>query len=437
MSDAVDWLYGLQHFGIKLGLGNIRTLLEIHGLPHAPCRFVHVAGTNGKGSVAAMVDSMLGASGVRSGLYTSPHLVRPNERIRIAGEDIADEALDCQLAIVRETIDRAIADGRLSAHPSFFEAITATALRAFAEARVEATVLEVGLGGRLDATNAIDAEIGVVVGLDLDHTSVLGSTLEEIAAEKAGIVKPGMMVVSGVTQQRAIDVVRDACDDRGATFVEARTSAELVSDGPAGIEIRTRRNRYQGLRLALDGRHQIGNARIALVAFELVAERLGIEPAPARVREGLAHVRWPGRLAWRDPGDGGARFLLDGAHNPAGMRALAAHLDRAGLPKPVLLFGATAGRPVDELLEPLAGRIEHAVLTRAPVERALDPAAFAELARATHGSIETVEDTPAAIARARARAGTARPVLVAGSLYLVGAVLSLLEGRAAPGPVAM
>ena len=232
MSTAIEWLYGLQRFGIKLGLDNVRALLGMLGLPHAPCRFVHVAGTNGKGSVAAMVEAMLGASGVRTGLFTSPHLVRPHERIRIAGHDIAGNALDRHLFAVRAAIDRGLASHTLSSHPSFFEVITATALAAFAEARVDAVVLEVGLGGRLDATNAIDAETGAVVSLGLDHTSVLGSTIEEIAAEKAGIVKPGMTLVSGVTQQAAIDVVRDACAERGSTFVEARIAATLSADGP-------------------------------------------------------------------------------------------------------------------------------------------------------------------------------------------------------------
>ena len=433
----LDWLYGLQHFGIKLGLDNIRALLGILGLPHAPCRFVHVAGTNGKGSVAAMVDALLGASGIRSGLFTSPHLVRPNERIRIAGRDIATDALHRQLETVRAAIDGGVASGRLASHPSFFEAITATALASFAAHRVEAAVLEVGLGGRLDATNAIDADVGVVVSLDLDHTNILGTTLEEIAAEKAGIVKPGMPLVSGITQQRAIDVARGVCAERGAPFLEARAAAELVGDRPESVSIRTHRATYERLELALAGRHQIDNARIALVAFELVAERLGIAPDPARVRQALATVRWPGRLQWVDPRDGGARLLLDGAHNPAALRSLVAHLDRAGLPKPVLLFAATVGRPVEELLLTLAGRVEHAVLTRVPVDRAVDPATYAEAAAATLGSIELVSEPDRALVRARERAGAARPVLVTGSLYLVGAVLAHLEGGDAPGPIAM
>jgi len=423
LHDPIDWLYGLRRFGMKLGLDNIRTLLGILELPHAPCRFVQVAGTNGKGSVAAMVDAMLGACGFTSGLFTSPHLVRPNERIRIAGADLDSAGLARHLVVARTAIERGLADGTLRSHPTFFEAITATALSSFAERRVDAAVLEVGLGGRLDATTAIDADVGVVVSIDLDHTSVLGTTIEEIAAEKGGIVKPGIPVVSGITQQRAIDVVRGICAERGATFIDARVAADLAMDAPDGLTFRTRHGRYDRIELSLLGRHQIDNARVALVAFETLAERLDVAPDPASVRRALASVRWPGRLQWVDPGDGGPRVLLDGAHNPAGLRALAAHLDRAGLAKPVLLFGATAGRPVDELLRALAGRVEHVVLTSVAADRAVDPGSFAEVAASLFGPVEVVAEPQRALARARERAGPSRAVLVTGSLYLVGAVL--------------
>ncbi len=384
-----------------------------------------------------MIDSMLVAAGVRSGLFTSPHLVSPNERIRIAGVDVETAALHRHLVAVRGAIERGLAERSLAAHPSFFEVVTAAALASFAEHRVEAAVLEVGLGGRLDATTAIDANVGVVVGIDLDHTSVLGTTLEEIAAEKAGIVKPGMPVVSGVVQQRAIDVVRRVCAERGANYLDARGLAELVTDGPGGLAFRTPRGLFDSIDLALLGRHQVDNARIALVAFEIFAEQLGLVPDPASVRTALATVRWPGRLQWLDPGDGGSRLLLDGAHNPAGLRALAAHLDREGLGDPVLLFAVSAGRPVDELLRALVGRVEHVVLTRVPVERAVDPESFAEVARAILGSVEVVPEPRHALARARERAGPSRPVLVTGSLYLVGAVLALLQGGTSRGPVAL
>ena len=201
-SEPVDWLYGLQHSGIKLGLDNIRALLDVLGHPERSYRSVLVAGTNGKGSVAAMVESMLRAHGVRAGMFTSPHLMRPNERIRIDGEDISDDALDRGLIAMRKRIDAAIESGDLSVPPSFFETLTATALQAFEEAAIDCAVLEIGLGGRLDATNAVDAAMGVIVTIDYDHVDRLGGSLRSIAGEKAAIVKPGKPLVSGVTRER-------------------------------------------------------------------------------------------------------------------------------------------------------------------------------------------------------------------------------------------
>ncbi len=226
----IEWLYGLQHFGVKLGLENIRGLLRVLGSPQQGFRSIHVAGTNGKGSVGAMIDALLGAAGVRAGLFTSPHLVRPHERIRVSGQDIDDGELQVRLASMRERIGKAIGAGELEAHPSFFEVITATALQCFAEHELEAAVLEVGLGGRLDATNAVDADVGVVVSIGKDHTKTLGATLECITRENAGIIKEVMPVVSGVVQQVAIDVLREICRERGAELIDARCATRLVAE---------------------------------------------------------------------------------------------------------------------------------------------------------------------------------------------------------------
>ena len=217
----VDWLYGLQHLGVKLGLDNIRGLLEELGRPDRAYPSVLIGGTNGKGSVGAMLQAMVSAAGLRTGLFTSPHLMQLNERIRIAGRDIEDDDLARQLGRMRETIDAAREAGRLEAHPSFFEVITATALQTFRDEGVELGLLEVGLGGRLDATNAVDATLSVVVSVDLDHTKTLGPTVAHIAYEKGGIVKPGRVTVSGVVRQPAIDVLRATCAERGSTMVDA------------------------------------------------------------------------------------------------------------------------------------------------------------------------------------------------------------------------
>jgi len=435
--ETIDWLYGLEHFGIKLGLDNIRTLLEMLNHPERDYRCIHVAGTNGKGSVAAMADAILTAAGVRSGLFTSPHLVRPNERIRIAGLEIADDDLHRLLREMRALIEAALANNDLETQPSFFEVITATALETFAKQEMQAAILEVGLGGRLDATNAVDADVGVVVSIGLDHTKTLGPTLELIAGEKAGIIKPGMPVVTGVVQQRAIDVLQQVCSSRGAELIHARSVVSLLSEENDHFTLATSRGTYPSLRCALPGRHQIDNARVALAACELLAERIGLTLDGDAVRTGLASIHWPGRLQWIEPGNGRPRLLLDGAHNPAGVAAVASYLRARRGPRPVMMFGATSGKPLDRLLGPLAGLVDGVVFTRPPVERGLDPQ---EVAAATSGLFEPVEAIPdpaEALNRAGRLAGSDRYVLVTGSLYLVGEVLGLLTAEDFPGPIAM
>lgn len=434
--NMIEWLYGLQHFGVKLGLENISGLLQVLGRPERGFRSVHVAGTNGKGSVGAMIDALLGASGVGAGLFTSPHLVRPHERIRIAGRDIGDEELQVRLARMRERIGNAIDEGALATHPSFFEVITATALECFAEHDLEAAVLEVGLGGRLDATNAVEADVGVVVSIGKDHTKTLGETVERIAGEKAGIIKQGMRVVSGVVQQAAADVLQEVCRQRRAELIDARWAARLVAEEAGCFTLTTRRNHYPGLRLSLPGRHQVDNARIAVTAYELLMERLGQDPDAGAVRRGLEAVRWPGRLHWIEACSSRPRLLLDGAHNPAGMRCLVDHLRRERLEPEVLVFGATSGKPVDELLEALSPLTSTVVLTRPPVERGIDPAQLEDRARARFARVEACADPGRALERAGVLADGRGFVLITGSLYLVGEMLGLLTPEPVPGPVA-
>lgn len=432
--DPIRWLYGLQQFGIKLGLEGIRTLLDRLGHPESAYPSVLVGGTNGKGSVAAMIEAVLGATGRKVGLYTSPHLVRPGERVRIAGRDLSDADLGRHLETVRLAIKRALAEGALAAHPSFFEVMTAAALAAFRDAGIDAAVLEVGLGGRLDATNAVEAALSVIVTVDLDHTDRLGGTLREIAAEKAGIVKRGRPLVSGVRQDEAIEVLRGACREAGSPMIDAAEAA-LIGAAPDGtFAVTTAAARYDRLSLPLPGRHQIENARVAVVAIEELGCALGVRIEPESIRRGLRAVRWPGRLQWAG---GTPPILLDGAHNPAGAAALADYLRDRGGEAPVLLFGAMADKDARRILEPLAPLTRTVIVARPPVDRAAEPGDVARAAAGLPVAIETVADPAAALSRARALTPPGSFVLVAGSLYLVGAILGLLEGADAPGPVAM
>jgi dihydrofolate synthase / folylpolyglutamate synthase len=416
-NDTISWLYGLQSQGVKLGLDGIRALLAILDHPERAFPIVLIGGTNGKGSVAAMVDAMLLASGRRSALYTSPHLVRPNERIRIAGEDIDAPALDRVLNVVRDACDRGLADGRLEAQPSFFEVATAAALWAFRDRTCDAAVLEVGLGGRLDATNATEPLVSAIVTVHLDHVATLGGTLAAIAGEKAGIIRAGRALVSGVAKPEAVAVIRERCDALGASFIDGR-STPLPS----------------GVRLSLDGAHQRDNARVAVVTFQEFARAIDLPVDPQAVRRGLETARWPGRLQLVA---GSPSILLDGAHNAAGAESLAAHLALRGGPKPVLLFAAMADKDVAGILAPLASHVASVVATKPDVLRAAGAGELAAAARAL-GLPAGSETTPAhALAKARALAGPGGLVLVAGSLYLVGEVLALLDGGVAPGPVSM
>jgi len=431
--ESLRWLYGLERFGIKLGLDAVRSLLVALGNPESSFPAVLVGGTNGKGSVAAMLDAILGRAGRRTGLYTSPHLVRPNERIRLAGADISTADLVRHLQAVRAAIQKALAAGALSAHPSFFEVLTATSFLAFREGAVDIAVLEVGLGGRLDATNVVDAAASVIVTVDLDHTDRLGSSLQEIAREKAGIVRQGRPLVSGVGQPEALAVLREACAHVGARLIEAGGSSELVDHGNGAFSVTTGRARYEDLRSALPGRHQMGNARVAIVALEVLCAELGWSLPTGAVREGLAAVRWPGRLQWirsTPP------LLLDGAHNPAGARILSEHLRGLAAPRPVLVFAAMKDKDAAAILEILAGEVRAVVLTRPRVERACDPRSLDPLVRAGIPR-EVVPDSGMALDRARRLAGPEGLVLVAGSLYLVGEILADLEGGDVLGPVAM
>ena len=433
----IEWLYNLQHFGIKLGLDNIRALLQLLDHPQRAFRTAHIAGTNGKGSVAAMTDALVRAAGLRSGLFTSPHLVRPNERIRIEGDPISDATLDAQLRKMRDLLEAAVADGSLEAHPSFFEVITATALDTFRDEKLDVGVLEVGLGGRLDATNAVNADVGAIVTIGYDHVKSLGPTLEKIAFEKAGIIKPGMPLISGVLQPEAIEVIRNRCDEVGAQWIAAAEAIEINHHANERFDLVADDRRYDDLRCSLRGPHQIDNARVAVLVFEQLMQRMERDVTVEIVRQGLANTDWPGRLQTIERDDA-ANLIVDGAHNPEGIHAIARHLQDNPPPSgAVLLFGATSGKSIDELLTPLAPFFDQVVVGRPPLERGVEPEEIAAVARNYFAEVETAGEVPEAFALAEAIAGQNGTVFVVGSLYLVGEVLGLLEPSDVPGPIAM
>jgi dihydrofolate synthase/folylpolyglutamate synthase len=413
---ARAFLLSLEQIGIKLGLEQIRALLAALNRPDRRYPSILIGGTNGKGSVAAMVERALRAAGCRTGRYTSPHLVHLEERFAIDGVPIRADTLEDVAALI-ETASR-----RLPAPPSFFEATTALALEAFRREAVDIAVLEVGLGGRLDATNAVDAMAVAITAIDLDHEAWLGDTLEAIAWEKAGIVKPGAFAVLADNPPAVDAVIDGACRTAGVPLLRAadieRRDVQLI-DGHVRLTLRTPAAVYEALTLGLAGRHQVPNAATAVRLLEALSAR-GIVHVPAEaIRTGLEAVVWPGRLErLQAPG---IDLLIDGAHNPAGARALAAFLEEVhGRPLPMVL-GVMADKRVDDILTALAPAASHVVCTAPQTPRALRPEALAAaLRRVAPACPVACEEPPPEAVRSASRHGA--PVVVAGSLYLAGEV---------------
>ena len=416
--DSVRFLYSLgnETRGVKLGLDRISTLLEHMGTPQRACRFVHVAGTNGKGSVCAMVESALRAAGRRTGLFTSPHLAEPTERIRLSGEPVPPEQFAHAFDAVHQQAEALLARGLIDAHPSYFETVTAMALLLFRELEAEVAVLEVGLGGRLDATNVARPLVSVITPVDYDHESYLGTGLEAIAGEKAGIIKPGVPLVTG-PQHPPVQALLEARAKAAGSPVTRYSDLEA-----AGVEIGAHGSRFvvpPPLRLHIEcplaGEHQVANALTAIAALQVLDV-----PAQA-IEEGIRQARWPGRLECvsREP-----EIILDGAHNPAGARALAAHIRRFYAGRRVrLVYGAMRDKAVAEAAAILFPLAEEVILTAPEHPRAVRPEVIRGLV--DHPRLRVAPSLAAALDLLRGSAFT-DVAFITGSLYLVGAARSLL-----------
>ena len=421
IADPIEYLFSLEQFGIKFGLENIRALVGGLGHPERAFRSVHVAGTNGKGSVTAMVDSVLRAAGHRSARYTSPHLVDLAERFVIDGSPVAREDLARAVGTVRDIVDRLQASGTLDVHPTFFEVTTAAAFELFRSAAVETAVCEVGLGGRLDATNVLVPMAAAITSIGFDHEQYLGTTLAEIAAEKAGIIKTGVPVVMGPVPDDADGVIRRVARERDAPLVRSRDGVVIEElepglDGRPRIHLRTPLRDYGVIALGLPGRHQVDNAVVAVRLLEVV-DAAGVAVPPAAVRKGLSELRWPGRLE-RLVLPGGREALLDAAHNPSGAATLAAFLAGVGHARP-LVFAAMRDKDARGMLRVLLPRASLVVMTKASHPRSADPTDLAELASTLAPRLEIlVEPVPA---QAMALAWQHAPaIVVAGSIFLLG-----------------
>ena len=411
---------------MKFGLDTIRALVERLDHPEASFPSLLVAGTNGKGSVVAYVDAVLRASGRRVGRYTSPHLLRVNERIAVDGREISDGDLDRAVERVRVAAGALVRAGTMAAHPTYFEALTAAAFLHFRDAGVEVAVLEVGMGGRLDATNVVEPVTSAIVSVDLDHEAYLGTTLPAIAREKAGVLRAGRTTVLGPMAAEARGAVAESARVLGARLVDARSGAD-VRPGASGLDVLTPRAEYRGLR-PLPGAHQVDNALVALRLLE-EARAAGVDHDLEAASTALSGARWPGRLE-RVPGR--PPVLLDGAHNPAAARVLADHL--RGIGPFVLVFGAMRDKDIRGMAEILFPLARDVVLTRPRVDRAARPAEVAERAGSAGRGARLEGDPRRALAWARARAGSDATVVVAGSLFLVGELRPLTTASPASAP---
>jgi dihydrofolate synthase/folylpolyglutamate synthase len=401
--ESVQFLYALGNEvkTIKLGLDRIRTVLDALGNPQRAYRVVHVAGTNGKGSVCAMIDAGLRAAGIRSGLFTSPHLIEPTERIQIDGMPVSREEFERAFNAVHEAATKL----DLDTHPTYFETVTAMALWLFRERGVETAVVEVGLGGRLDATNIVEPALTVITPIDYDHQVYLGNTIEEIAFEKAGILKSGAPAIFAKQRTEALKVLNARAAELGISV----TCAEQFEVHDLVLEARG--SRFSGITCPLAGEHQVDNAVTAAQA--LIA--LGVSP------EGIEETRWPGRIEHVTPNPD---TILDGAHNPAGAKALAQYLRRFyGTRKVWMIFGAMRDKDVKEVAEILFEVADELVFTAptAPGSRALEPGALRDIAQRGH----TEPTITAAIEYTFRHLKAEDVVVITGSLYLVGEARAL------------
>ena len=402
--DPLSYLFSLEHFGIKFGLENITAIVERLGRPDRTFKSVHVAGTNGKGSVTAMVDAALRAAGHRTARYTSPHLTDLSERFVIGGRPVAHDTLVCAVATVRDVVESLRFDGTLGVQPTFFEVTTAVAFELFRRAEVEIAVLEVGLGGRLDATNIVSPVVTAITSIALDHQLYLGSTLAEIAFEKAGIIKAGVPVVVGPVDSESLSVIARVANERGAALIRA-TPADTAP-----------------FTLGLHGDHQRANAGVAVRLLEqLTARGVGV-PSDA-VARGLANPEWPGRLGQRRLPDG-RELLLDAAHNPAGAAALASYLTAESQRRP-LVFAAMRDKDIDGMFRILLPAIGAAVMTRASNPRSADPGMLADSARTIAPALPIAIEPSSTDALAAAWRMSPR-IVVAGSIFLLGDVMQQL-----------
>jgi dihydrofolate synthase/folylpolyglutamate synthase len=413
--ETLAYLYGLERFGMVFGLENISRLLQVVGDPHLGLKVIHVGGTNGKGSASAMMASVLQEEGYRVGLYTSPHLSSFTERIQINGAQISWEDVVGLTDLLRT---RVVAHN-IPERFTFFDFTTAMAMYYFALHKVDVAILEVGLGGRLDSTNVVHPLVSVITTIDKDHWQVLGEGIGDIAREKAGIVKQGVPLISGVTQTEVIEIIEGVCAEKGAPLrlmgreFWGRRIALRTMDFYGSVW------RWEAIKLGIAGAYQIANATVALGTLEALQEQ-GYRVGEQAIYNGLARVKWPGRLELVHEAP---LIILDGAHNPAAARALKTALQEEFDYRCLyMVMGIMEDKEVSAIMAELAPLADLLIATTPPNPRALAASQLAEIAQAYCRRVTVIEAVKEAVAHAREKAQKNDMIVVTGSLFTVGAV---------------
>lgn len=437
-TNPLEYLFSLEKYGIRPGLKRIKSLLKSVGNPQNELTVIHIGGTNGKGSVSAMIASVLVNAGYKVGLYTSPHLARFNERICINGREISDKKI-AELAdrirnAYQPSASASSAFGGGRHQPTFFEFTTAMAFLYFAEKKVNFAVTEVGLGGRLDATNVVKPLVSVITNIAKDHEAILGNSMEDIAFEKAGIIKKGGILVSAETKPAALNVLSDVCKKKGAVFyrlnkdffVENFPIPPLKKGGKRGISFKGRRWLYHDLMLGLFGKHQCLNAACAIAALEVLGEK-GYNISEFAVRNGLRNVCWPGRLEVLSEKP---LVVLDCAHNPAGAEVLKEELRIARKSKIILVFGIMADKDINGILSILAPVAHTVIFARPQIARAASLDVLCNKVKPYAARVKLIERVEDACKTALSMAAADDMICVTGSVFTVGEARNFfMKGR--------
>ena len=414
--EAVNNLYNLQKFGIKFGLSKTSNLLEALGNPHKGQRYIHIGGTNGKGSVASFIGSVLKEAGLKVGLYSSPHLVRFTERFRINDQEITPAKL---ATLIRELTDAFAPEEP----PTFFEATTAIAMTYFARENTDIAIMEVGMGGRLDATNVITPLVSVITNISMEHQFFLGSRLLDIAGEKAGIIKQGIDVVTGATQASVINLFESIAKEKKAPFWRLGKDSRYRTSG-SGLHYYGLKRRFRGLRLGLKGSYQARNAALALTAIERL-EKKGLRISSRDIINGLGNNSWPGRMqvVAESP-----TVILDGAHNPAAIRALAGSLTSGfKYRRLILVIGVMEDKDIGRLIRGIVPVSDYVIYTRPVYSRAANPEILAAEGASSGKPGEVIQVLTQALDRARQMAEPRDLIVVTGSLFTVGEALTYFD----------